>query len=52
MKKQQIKQKKLNLKKFQISKISNPQMILGGNANDNGDDDPIKTKPTIVDEAI
>ena len=48
MKKQQIKQKKLNLKKFQISKISNPQMILGGNGNDNGDD-PIKTKPTIAD---
>ncbi|QVY64617.1 hypothetical protein [Polaribacter sp. Q13] len=37
---------KLSLEKFQISKISNPQFILGG-----GDDDPIKTTPTIIDDA-
>tara|TARA_B110000503_G_scaffold29472_1_gene47263 strand:- start:2378 stop:2521 length:144 start_codon:yes stop_codon:yes gene_type:complete len=37
MKKQQEQKEKLGLKKFQISKIKNPQIIVGGNAV--GDDD-------------
>ena len=45
MKKQGEQKSKLSIKKFQISKIKNPNFILGGNA-----DDPItpisKTKPT------
>ena len=35
---------KLSIKKFQISKINNPQYILGG------DDDRPKTRPTIDNE--
>ena len=40
--KQQILQKKskLNFNKFQIAKIQNPQMIIGGN-------DPIRTDDTM-----
>ena len=37
---------KLSIKKFQISKINNPQYILGGN----GDDDHPKTRPTVGNE--
>jgi|TARA_B110000908_G_C10155374_1_gene403367 hypothetical protein len=39
MKKQQEQKGKLSLKKFQISKIKNPQIIVGGNAigGDDGD---------------
>lgn len=33
------KTKKLTFKKFQISKIQNPQFILGGNAGIDDDDD-------------
>jgi|TARA_B110000285_G_scaffold48687_1_gene55162 hypothetical protein len=45
MKNQAEQKSKLSIKKFQISKIKNPNFILGGNA-----DDPItpvsKTKPS------
>jgi hypothetical protein len=45
MKNQAEQKSKLSIKKFQISKIKNPNFILGGNA-----DSPItpisKTKPT------
>lgn len=47
MKKSELKKEKLGIKKFQISKIENPQKIIGGNAIDGG---PIKTSPTLGDE--
>lgn len=34
---------KLKLKKFLIAKVNNPEMIMGGNEDD---DDPIETIPT------
>jgi hypothetical protein len=37
---------KLSIKKFQISKINNPQYILGGGA------DRPKTRPTMVKDEI
>lgn len=49
MKKKQ--KKKLNINKFQIAKINNPQLIIGGHINKvEDDDDPIKTSPTIGDD--
>jgi hypothetical protein len=36
MKKQAEQKNKLSFKKFQISKIKNPQVIVGGNAIDDG----------------
>ncbi|MFT5146083.1 MAG: hypothetical protein ACI9H1_000802 [Polaribacter sp.] len=39
MKKQQEQKGKLSLKKFQISKIKNPQRIVGGNNIGDDDDD-------------
>ena len=44
MKKHKLKTVKLGIKKFEISKIINPQKIVGGVAMN---DDPIKTSPTI-----
>tara|TARA_B110000977_G_C10639092_1_gene323293 strand:- start:57 stop:239 length:183 start_codon:yes stop_codon:yes gene_type:complete len=45
MKKQGEQKSKLSIKKFQISKIKNPNFIIGGNAD--GPITPIsKTKPT------
>jgi len=41
MKKSKEQNSKLSIEKFQISKINNPQLIIGGKANfaDNDDDD-------------
>jgi len=47
MKKKESKKEKLGIKKFQISKIINPQKTVGGNAKN---DEPIKTSPTLGDE--
>ncbi|AOR27390.1 hypothetical protein FORMB_03290 [Formosa sp. Hel1_33_131] len=46
MKKTELKKEKLGIKKFQISKINNPQLIIGGNANLGDDDDG--DHPTLV----
>ena len=42
---------KLSIKKFQISKINNPQYILGGDIVGGGADRP-KTRPTMVKDEI
>lgn len=42
MKKTELKKEKLGIKKFQISKINNPQKIIGGNKN-LADDDEVRT---------
>ncbi len=48
MKKNQ--KQKLCINKFQIAKINNPQLVIGGNFNNTGnDDDPPKTTPTVHD---
>ena len=46
-----MKQKKLDLKKFHISKINNPKVIVGGNSESDEEDDPIKTQPTLASKA-
>lgn len=38
---------KLNINKFQISKILNLHTVVGGNGENSTGNDPLKTRPTI-----